>query len=490
MPLSLRSYQSRFTLIFLLAIPLLVIAVNYGMPLEDRGALVLLLHHINWFNFWTYTFVHYDSTSALVSVSLYLIAVLPTWFLFNRRGRDKRLGEILLIYFLVFPPLLAILDMVFYLYVLDLGTTKIAINGFTGIIAAVFGLLFSTILDILWDRLGKFGAIGVGSATILSIQAKILADAGALTTPVLLVIVSGVLLSLSISVPEGMWGEPRKKFESILGDWPTAALIIYGLAVLVFITPGLFPIEWVSGDSFTNIFGHLLAWGFGFIGGAVTAFLLSPRGQIELRKRSHLHRVYWSRVAGGFHSRKGLITLIAPIGFAFLGYNYSSSNSILVGATVLYASLLLFREFPPQPALIFTSLKQGTTTTNTGEKLLITARIRNSGNAPAERVILNGRIVDPIAGESTEWETGEFTVDPYEVTTNTENSIDIPSHHYGFGYVYFEMDNLEDWAFSESMRLEMKIECVTQSFVTYGVISGDITGSDIDIPDNDIDQVI
>lgn len=476
--------KTRTTTILTLLIPIGLAAIHFLLPESLRDAMVFDHSEFSIITLWTSAFVHLDSGHLLSNLVGYIVGIVPTLMLFTYQKRHQVFRRILLVFLVTFPPLIAISN--YAIFQFGLQAENAATRGFSGVIAAIFGLLFAAVLEVIREQTSWKETFGIGASVLLLSMIGILIHGESLTIEMLGLGVFGVLLSFSLVVSLDALRHPIATAREY---WLEMLLVPYCVAVLVVFIPLLFPINWIQGGSITNIFGHGIGLLLGFLGGAIIAFLLTDRGQIEIRRRKHLKNLYISKVSGWTLDMKGLFTILGPVALGTTGYLYSQENSILAGATVLYASLLLFREIPEQPVLSFepTELYVKEGKGDEDDTYIISTELRNVGGTTAEDVVLTGRIYDPISDQDTHWIEGNaINVEPNRISgvlssedtfwshekdlkVNELERIDIRPSHYQSFFISVDQGRLPNEEFPEEGRLELRVDAVNQKFTTFDV---------------------
>ena len=414
---------------------------------------------------WTSAYVHIDLEHLLSNLVGYIAGTAPTLLLFTYKKRHQVFRRILVVFLVAFPPLIAISN--YAIFQFGLQAENAATRGFSGVVAAIFGLLFAAVLEVVWERASWKETFGIGASILLLSMIGILILGGSLTMEVLAFGGLGVLLSLSLVVSVDALRRPIATAQEY---WMEMILIPYCVAVLVFFIPRLFPINWIQSGRLTNIFSHSIGLLLGFLGGAIVAFLLAEQGQIEIRRRKHLKNLYISKVSGWTFGKMGIFTILGPVVLGTVGYLFSQENSILTGSTVLYASLLLFREIPEQPVLSFEPtemyIKKGKG--DEEDTYIISTKLRNVGETAAEDVVLTGRIYDPVSNKDSHWIEGKsIDVDEDKIQENEGGRVDIQSSHYQPFFISIDQRRLPDEKFPKDGRLELRADAVNQKFTTF-----------------------
>lgn len=377
--------------------------------------------------------------------------------LYDHRNRQRILRWSLIAFLVVFPILVSLSDYVIFYHIF--GAKNAATRGFSGVVAGLFGLLLASLIEFVWDRTSIKEATGVGLAIVLSTMVMMLVIAGEASLQMILLGGFGALLSLLLGIPWDNIRRPQELLSSAKNNLEDVAIVSFETLSLVLLLPLLFPLSWVGENSLTNIFGHFAGLLLGVLYGAFLGLMLTERGQVALRKREYLLRVYRSQTLIWIFHRKTLLAIVLPIGFGVIGFLASDQNSILAGATVLYATVLLFREVPDQVSLRINSIGLMDSKED-DDKFAILCYVENLGDATAEDVIVYYRIYDPVS---------DFSSREREVPIEDGNKRDVvniePGHQETF-VAHLAKRRLPNGDLPDDGRLEIRVEARNQYFST------------------------
>jgi len=454
--------QTVRTGILLLSIPVTLAILHWMITPDIRTVLIFDHSRFNVYTLWTSAYVHRNIDHLNGNLLGYSVALAALWPIFYRNNTQKELRNIVLAFLIVLPPLISVSDYLVYRYLLNV-TDQVATRGFSGIVAALFGLLLVIVVKEVhticqnWQRTTNYFL-----ALILSILGGIVLYSGIGTLVIYISIVVGLVLVVFGVIPLDKLLNPGQMVQDIKTRPFQIGLISYGSAVLVFLVPALFPVNWIHQQSVTNIFGHAAGLLFGgLFGGGLVLLTLTEWGRTEVRKRSYLKPLLTTKLNIAILRRMVVLAILFPILFAAVSYHLTSTNAILTGATVLYASLLLFREIPTQPAL---EIESTDIAVHTDGSFIVSLESRNIGTATAEDVVAHSRIYDPKSDTSSFWVEGESLEDDPDERVDVE-----PSHYQHFG-VSIDEEQIPNGIFTENVRIESKIGAVNQSYTTYDVL--------------------
>lgn len=262
--------------IFSSIIPILV-GIHFLLPDYIHDAMVFDHSEFAIYTLWTSAYVHLNNGHLINNVLGYFMAMTMTWFVFFYQYRQWVLRRVFLIYLAVFPILISLSS--YGVYQFWLGAEDAVTRGFSGIVAAIFGLLFVSILNTTNDRMGWRGAYGVTGTVMFVILGHMLIRAGAGTPRNIALCSAGALLTLSIGIPLDIVRNPK----SILGLSPLdrleVLLVAGGSIILMYALPRMFPLDWIREDEIINIFGHFAGIVLGIISGIILIWWLRSAPQ-------------------------------------------------------------------------------------------------------------------------------------------------------------------------------------------------------------------
>ena len=265
-----------FDLVFFIAIAAVLAGLHFLLPQSIQDQLVFQHANLNPLTMWTSAFVHLDNQHLFSNLQGYATAIAPLYILYWHWGRRRDLRRAVLLMLLVFPFLVSGASYLVFRFVYHASEMTVT-RGFSGIVGALAGFLFASLVAFLADRYGRFRGLSAGMLMLLVALGALLFSVSAVVTWWEMgLVVFGIVLEASILVPREVLvrpGELRRVFEE---NWEAFGLVVYGFLAVVVLVLGLFPAEVVHEGGMTNIFGHGVGFGLGAIFGLV-GFVEIPR---------------------------------------------------------------------------------------------------------------------------------------------------------------------------------------------------------------------
>lgn len=226
------------------------------------------------YTLWTSAYAHLNDGHLYNNLYGYVMAIIPVWLMFSYYYRQWVIRRVYLIILAVFPVLISLSSYVIYKF--GFGVEGTVTRGFSGIGAAVFGLLFVAILKITYDDKWWQGVFGIGMAVVLVTMIRMLIRGGAVDAQILILGLIAGVLSLSLVIPR-----EALRIRTFISNMSKRAkadtlLVIYGGGDLMYVLPAMFPLNWVREDQIVNIFGHLSGLVLGIIAGIVVFYWVTP----------------------------------------------------------------------------------------------------------------------------------------------------------------------------------------------------------------------
>lgn len=452
------SDDSLYSVILVLAVAAVLTAIQLFIPQSVQQQSVFDHSEFVWYTLWTSAYVHLDLVHLYGNLVGFLVVMLALGILFDHRDRQPILRWSLICFILVFPILVSLSDYVIFYRII--GAENAATRGFSGVVAGLFGLLLASLLEFVWEKTSIKEASGVGLAIVLSTMVMMLVIGGEASFQTLLVGGFGVLLSLLLGTPWDNIRRPRELLSDAKNNLEDVAVVFFEILSLVLFLPLLFPLGWLGENSLTNIFGHFAGLLLGVLYGALLGLVLTERGKIIFRKRKDRLRVYRSRILVWIFHRKTFLAITLPIGFGTIGFFASDESSILAGATLLYATVLLFREIPDQVSLRINSIGLMDSKED-HDKFAILSYVENLGDATAEDVIVYYRFYDPVSNFSSREREAPIKGGSKRDVVNID-----PGHQETF-ITHLKKSRLPDGDLSDDGRLEIRVEARNQHFSTF-----------------------
>lgn len=249
----------------------LIIAIHFLVPPPIHDSLVFDHSEFALHTLWTSAYVHIDDSHFFTNMMGYAVAIIPTWLIFSYYDRQRTLRRTLLLFFVAFPILLSMGSYLIYQFVLH--ADEAATRGFSGIVGAIFGLLFASILGVVREKTGWWETFGVGSSLALLVMLGVLLRGGELETMTLVLGILGSAMALTFVIPWRFRDDPSQVLPTIREHASILTLVLYGAGILIFFLPGMFPLDFIHDSSMVDIFGHAVGVFLGIITGVI---LTSP----------------------------------------------------------------------------------------------------------------------------------------------------------------------------------------------------------------------
>ena len=241
---------------FLVAVPVVLIVVHL-LPGGVQSGLVLDTGDFLLANFFTTAFVHQSLGHLLGNIGSYALVVLPMFLMCALMGRKKRFYGMLLVFVLLFPFVLSLVNYYAFEFYVGESTTTM---GFSGVVSALLGLMSLVIVSFSREELG-LGLGYVDSLWFLAFTSLVLAlvydpvsQATALTLAFLLLFSWKIWRKVDAGSVKEAWNR-KGRFELVL------------LAFIIFICTSfsMFPGDLVSGGGVVNILSHYIGFCLGFL---------------------------------------------------------------------------------------------------------------------------------------------------------------------------------------------------------------------------------
>ncbi|EJN61570.1 hypothetical protein [Halogranum rubrum] len=268
-----RRRQLTLDLALILSIPLLLVALHYGVAPATRNQFVFDHDQIALVDMYAANFLHLDDAHLRGNLLGYVAAIAPTWALYAVDDEHRRFRRTLAGFVLGLPLLISLGDYLVFRYAFE-ATANSATRGFSGIVSALFGWLFVATVALVWRDVDAQRAIYTALTIVLGILGGIVLLSGIATPAILGALGVGVVLSATGFVP---WETVRSGglLDAAREHWTLIQLVAYAGLALLLIVPGLFPVDWIGEGSVTNIFGHAVGFGLGVVI-SVSCHALSP----------------------------------------------------------------------------------------------------------------------------------------------------------------------------------------------------------------------
>lgn len=255
--------------LFIAIIPVLA-GIHYLFPDSLQAQLQFDHSEFAIHTLWTSAYVHADNNHLFSNLFGYFMGMVPLWLIFTYQYRQWVLRRVFLIFLTALPILINLSS--YSIYQFGFGVTVGDVSGFSGVVSAIFGLLFVSVLKVAYDRRGWAGVIGLGAANLLVVMIHMLIRGSAASLDTIALGLFGALLSLTLLTPPKQVRERRIVPRFTDKGKADSLMVFYGSTVLMYVLPRMFPFDWIS-DS-VNIFGHLAGLVLGIVSGIVVILWL------------------------------------------------------------------------------------------------------------------------------------------------------------------------------------------------------------------------
>jgi MFS family permease len=177
---------------------------------------------------WTSAYVHLDDQHLFSNLQGYGTAIAPLYVLYWYWGRRRDLRRAILVMLLVFPFLVSGASYLVFGFVFH-ATETAATRGFSGIVAALAGFLFGSLVAFLAERYGRFRGISAGLLMLLVALGALLFSVSAVVAWWEMgVIALGIVLEASILVPREVLTRPSELRRVVAENWEAFGVVVYG----------------------------------------------------------------------------------------------------------------------------------------------------------------------------------------------------------------------------------------------------------------------
>lgn len=148
------------TALLLLAIPATLAVIHLLSTPEIRSGLIFDHDRFRIYTLWTSAYIHRSFSHLNGNLLGFAVVIVALWPFFYFDKTQKEFRHILMAFLAVLPPLISFSDYLVYRYLLG-ANNQVATRGFSGILAALFGLLFVVVVKEVhtiisdWQRTTK-----------------------------------------------------------------------------------------------------------------------------------------------------------------------------------------------------------------------------------------------------------------------------------------------------------------------------------------------
>jgi membrane associated rhomboid family serine protease len=261
--------ENILTGVFLLAIPCLLTLIHILIPPASRSLFVFDHSQFRIYTLWTSGFVHIDWNHLQNNLLGYGGAVIPLWMLAHHWETEKGLRHTIAVFLTGLPVAVSLLDYAAFKYILQ-ATEKTATRGFSGITAALLGLVLVTATREVYLATSDWRKpVNYAFTIILLCLGGILFLNGTGSLILYGAILGGVTLVGSSFIPRTAISEPGEFRVKIIEQVESVLFVFYSSLIVIFFVPRLFPLDWIGENTVTNIFGHFFGFCLGILVGGM-----------------------------------------------------------------------------------------------------------------------------------------------------------------------------------------------------------------------------
>lgn len=245
--------------------PVALCVVHFLIPAGVRESFVFDHSAPSIFSMWTASLVHASVGHLTGNLVGYAVSAIPVFWLFFFTKKEGELRRIMFIILLIFPFVISGAGYAFYQWILVL--PKTSTRGFSGLVGAMFGLLYAGLVWFVYYRTDRRLAGSLATLLVLLSMGMILFYANRLTSTVIGLVTFGTGLLLVELIPKQI-ANPEFRHKIRSRHLEEVLIVFSGAVVIVVGLPTLFPVDWIRSNSVINIFSH-------FVGFLLGVFLTS-----------------------------------------------------------------------------------------------------------------------------------------------------------------------------------------------------------------------
>lgn len=256
-------HQDLVDLLLLSSVPVILTSV-FLLPDGLQQGLALNREAPGLMTLFTAHYVHSGAPHFVKNLVVYVVTVVPAYFLCLSGGERRRFRVYFLFFVLALPFVLSPLDLLIFEAIgLDQGLS----GGFSGIDAAFLGFLPITLFAFLRSRVN--GDFEVSDSIVLFLIGLLMIPVSYWRGIASIVPIVGVTLIVAfflrnILIKVG-FEALRASMKELRGKLGYLVLVYLGLTLPTVGASGLFPSALVNGGNFVNIFAHYLGFVLGFL---------------------------------------------------------------------------------------------------------------------------------------------------------------------------------------------------------------------------------
>lgn len=216
---------------------------------------------------WTAAVLHASWNHVVSNALAYTITILTTYLLFYQWGRRRVFWLLVGGILLSTPPVVNYINVIVFSDHLGIVTPEMNMKGFSGVASAFLGMFWVTIACYANHRSGTRIGYWLVFLAYLLVGMGVFLTYGAATSTILLVCAAiglGVLLA-GYQIRSSFDNLSRRRIrEWMRSDWD-AVLMVWCMPMGLVLVMALFPATPGSGETMTNIVGHMSGLAFGFL---------------------------------------------------------------------------------------------------------------------------------------------------------------------------------------------------------------------------------
>lgn len=264
-----------------ITIPSILVILHFFLPGSVHEAMLFDHSQFTFYTLWTAAFVHGSDGHLFRNLLGYVMAMVPAWLIFSYHYRQWVIRWIYIAFITILPILVSLSS--YAVYQFWFGAEEAVSQGFSGVVTAIFGLVFISMLKVGYDARGWPGVIGLMGASLLITMIRMLIRANSASADTLVLGIGGGLLSLTLLIPPEQIKERRLTPRLTEKGKVDLLMVIYGSAVFIYVLPLMFPLNWIRPNQVVDIFGHFAGLVFGVLSGIVVILWLKSKPQSHSR---------------------------------------------------------------------------------------------------------------------------------------------------------------------------------------------------------------
>ncbi len=256
--------QFAIGLFILACLPVVLIGLELFLPSTWHNQLVFTFEDPSVVTAWTTAFLHSSDLHLRANLEGYLLAVIPLTVFYSVRKRLTTLLTIFVSVILVTPLVTTTIDYLIGYHWLELFTDDTTSQGFSGIVGALGGVLFTSVASFLYERYGPEAAIQHGGLLMMVTLTVLSYSTGILRLHIILALLFGYGIILWSVVRDGLFHLTTIK-EAVVESPVTISAGFFCGACFVAVVVSLLPVDVIQDGAFVNIISHTTGLIFGML---------------------------------------------------------------------------------------------------------------------------------------------------------------------------------------------------------------------------------